>query len=152
MNIFEGALYTKPLPDPKTCWSFLIRTENPKARGSFLLDRDFISPNLIFALLAVHNWTKYHPGAMIGRNSGPHKMILRTIKSAFELFLNFLTTSMRDLLRFKICRFPGELVMLPQNPYSIAWDTSSRSLPVRKWMRGYIPEVSIIRLLVVRAG
>jgi len=27
-----AALYIKPLPDPKTCWSFLIRTKNPKAR------------------------------------------------------------------------------------------------------------------------
>ena len=114
------------------------------------MDRDFIFVNLIFALLAVSNGTKYHPSAMISRNSGPHEMILRTIKSAFELFLNFLTASMRDLLRFKISRFPGELVMLPQNPYSTAWDTSWGLLPARKWMRGYIPEVSIMRLSVVR--
>jgi len=64
----------------------------------------------------VHSWTKCHPGATIGHNSGPYEMILRTIKSALELFLNFLTASMRDLLRFKISRFPGELVMRPQNP------------------------------------
>jgi len=68
----------------------------------------------------------------IGRDSGPHEMILRTIKSALELFLNFLTASMRDLLRLKISWFPGELVVLPQNLYITAWETSSGSLPARK--------------------